>query len=120
VAELNARRSGSAHYIVANLTVSSVIRVSISRLIQGTRSLISVQDKAGVDALISALSVLEPANKLHILVNNSGVSWGSPFNAVPEDKGWDNVMAVNVKSLFYRELSNIITRSKPPLIHIIQ
>ncbi|KAF8839850.1 NAD(P)-binding protein [Paxillus ammoniavirescens] len=78
VAELNARRPGSAHYIVANLT-----------------------DKAGVDALISALSVLEPANKLHILVNNSGVSWGSPFNAVPEDKGWDNVMAVNVKSLFY-------------------
>ncbi|KIK96670.1 hypothetical protein PAXRUDRAFT_825687 [Paxillus rubicundulus Ve08.2h10] len=78
LADLNAQRPGSAHYIVANLS-----------------------DKAGVDALISALSALEPANKLHILVNNSGVSWGSPFNAVPEDKGWDNVMAVNVKSLFY-------------------
>jgi NAD(P)-dependent dehydrogenase (short-subunit alcohol dehydrogenase family) len=58
-----------------------------------------------VDALISALAALEPAKTLHILVNNSGVSWGSPFEAVPEDKGWDNVMAVNVKSLFYREPS---------------
>ncbi|KAF9228838.1 NAD(P)-binding protein [Gyrodon lividus] len=78
VVELNAQGPGSAHYIVADLS-----------------------DKAGVDALISALSVLEPSNKLHILVNNSGVSWGSPFNSVPEDKGWDNVMAVNVKGLFY-------------------
>lgn len=58
-----------------------------------------------MDALISALATLEPAKTLHILVNNSGVSWGSPFEAVPEDKGWDNVMAVNVKSLFYREPS---------------
>lgn len=62
-----------------------------------------VQNKAGVDELISALAELEPAKTLHILVNNSGVSWGSPFDAVPEDKGWDNIMAVNVKSVFYRE-----------------
>ncbi|KIJ63348.1 hypothetical protein HYDPIDRAFT_41189 [Hydnomerulius pinastri MD-312] len=78
VAELNVQGPGSAHYIVANLS-----------------------NKAGVDSLISALTVLEPSKTLHILVNNSGVSWGSPFDAVPEDKGWDNIMAVNVKSLFY-------------------
>jgi len=77
-AELNALGPGTAHYIVANLS-----------------------NKAGVDALISALAALEPAKTLHILVNNSGVSWGSPFDAVPEDKGWDNIMAVNVKSPFY-------------------
>ena len=53
--------------------------------------------------MISALGELEPAKTLHILVNNSGVSWGAPFHAVPEDRGWDNIMAVNVKSLFYRE-----------------
>jgi len=77
-AELNALGPGSAHYIVANLS-----------------------NKAGVDALISSLAALEPAMTLHILVNNSGVSWGSPFDAVPEDKGWDNIFAVNVKALFY-------------------
>ncbi|OJA19214.1 hypothetical protein AZE42_06772 [Rhizopogon vesiculosus] len=78
VAELNAKGPGSADYIVAN-----------------------VSSKAGTDALISALEVREPAKKLHILVNNSGVSWGSAFDNFPEEKGWDNVMAVNVKSLFY-------------------
>lgn len=56
-----------------------------------------------MDALISALAEVEPAKVLHILVNNSGASWGAPFDAVPEDKGWDNIMAVNVKSIFYRE-----------------
>lgn len=61
-----------------------------------------------MDALISAFAKLEPAKTLHILVNNSGVSWGSPFDAVPEDKGWDNIMAVNVKGLFYRQ---------PPIFH---
>ncbi|KAH7890073.1 hypothetical protein F5I97DRAFT_1924572 [Phlebopus sp. FC_14] len=77
-AELNAQCSGSARYIVADIS-----------------------NKAGVEALISALTVLEPSKKLHILVNNSGATWGSPFDDVPEDKGWDNIMAVNVKSLFY-------------------
>lgn len=76
--ELNARVPGSVCPIAANLS-----------------------NKAGVDALISALAALEPSGKLHILVNNSGVAWGAPFDAVPEQKGWDNVMAVNVKSAFY-------------------
>ncbi|KAG2073503.1 NAD(P)-binding protein [Suillus decipiens] len=81
VADLNAKGPGSADYIVANLSIC----------------------KSGTDALISALEVREPAKKLRILVNNSGVTWGSPFENFPEDEGWDNVMAVNVKSLFYRE-----------------
>jgi len=71
------------------------------------------QDKAGVDALISALSALEPSHKLHILVNNSGVAWGAPLDNVPEQKGWDNVMAVNVKSVFY-------CVSHPPDLSILQ
>lgn len=63
-----------------------------------------------MDELISALAKFEPAKTLHILVNNSGASWGSPFHDVPEDKGWDNIMAVNVKSLFYREPPVALTR----------
>ncbi|KAG1838958.1 rhamnolipids biosynthesis 3-oxoacyl-reductase [Suillus tomentosus] len=78
VAELNAKGPGSADYIVANLS-----------------------SKAGTDALISALEAREPAKRLHILVNDSGVSWGASFESFPEDKGWGHVMAVNVKSLFY-------------------
>lgn len=35
-----------------------------------------------------------------ILVNNAGASWGAPTDAFPE-KGWDRVMNLNLKGLFY-------------------
>ena len=40
----------------------------------------------------------EPA--LHILFNNAGASWGAPIDEFPE-AGWDKVMDLNVKSLFF-------------------
>jgi len=55
--------------------------------------------KAGCDALCAEIKKRE--SKLHILVNNSGVSWGAPWGDFPERGGWDRVMALNVKSLFY-------------------
>ncbi|KAJ7041977.1 hypothetical protein C8F04DRAFT_112779 [Mycena alexandri] len=76
VEDLNKLGGGKAHYIVAN-----------------------VGSKAGCDALIAEFKKRE--KKLHVLVNNSGISWGAPFLDVPEEKGWDNVFAVNVKSIFY-------------------
>jgi NAD(P)-dependent dehydrogenase (short-subunit alcohol dehydrogenase family) len=69
---------GSVEYIVAN-----------------------VGSKAGCDALIAEFKKREPSQKLHILVNNSGITWGGPYDDFPEEKGWDNVFAVNVKSIFY-------------------
>lgn len=59
----------------------------------------NVGSRAGCDALISQFKKRE--SKLHILVNNSGITWGGPFQDFPEEKGWDNVFAVNVKSIFY-------------------
>jgi NAD(P)-dependent dehydrogenase (short-subunit alcohol dehydrogenase family) len=38
--------------------------------------------------------------RLDILVNNAGASWGAPFNEFPE-QGWDKVMDLNVKSVFF-------------------
>ena len=38
-------------------------------------------------------------------MNNSGITWGGPFLDFPEEKGWDNVFNVNVKSIFYSKLS---------------
>ncbi|UZJ56827.1 hypothetical protein CBS101457_006147 [Exobasidium rhododendri] len=40
-------------------------------------------------------------SKLDVLVNNSGVSWGSEMDKVDEVKGWDRVFDVNTKSIFY-------------------
>jgi NAD(P)-dependent dehydrogenase (short-subunit alcohol dehydrogenase family) len=39
--------------------------------------------------------------KLDILVNNSGVTWGEPFEKFDEEKGFDRVMNVNVKAVYY-------------------
>jgi len=58
---------------------------------------VDVSTQEGCSALVSALESREEF--LDILVNNSGVSWGAPFDSFPE-KEWDRVMALNVKSPF--------------------
>ncbi|KAJ6500793.1 hypothetical protein C8R45DRAFT_979130 [Mycena sanguinolenta] len=58
----------------------------------------NVGSKVGCDALISEFKKREV--KLHVLVNNSGIAWGAPYQNFPEDK-WDHVFHVNVKSIFY-------------------
>jgi len=73
---LNAKGPGSCHYFVADLT-----------------------SKAGCDSLVAAIK--EKESKVHILVNNSGTSWGAPYDNFPEREGWDRLMALNVKSIFY-------------------
>jgi len=74
--ELNAAGPGSCHYIVADLG-----------------------SKAGCEALTAEIKKRE--SKIHILVNNSGATWGAPWDDFPEKEGWDRLMALNVKSIFY-------------------
>lgn len=52
----------------------------------------------GVTAFADAIS--EREEKLHILVNNAGASWGAKLDDFPEN-GWDKIMDLNVKSLFF-------------------
>ncbi|GBE89778.1 rhamnolipids biosynthesis 3-oxoacyl-reductase [Sparassis crispa] len=73
---LNEKGPGSCHYFIADLTT-----------------------KAGCDSLVAAIK--ERESKIHILVNNSGISWGAPYDSFPEKEGWDRLMALNVKSVFY-------------------
>jgi NAD(P)-dependent dehydrogenase (short-subunit alcohol dehydrogenase family) len=56
-----------------------------------------------------AAKLSEKEDKLDILINNSGVSWGAPLESFPE-KGWDKVMDLNVKSVFF------LTQSLLPLL----
>lgn len=61
----------------------------------------------GVAAFASAIG--ERESQLHILVNNAGATWGAPIDEFPES-GWDKVMDLNVKSLFFltRELLPVL------------
>jgi NAD(P)-dependent dehydrogenase (short-subunit alcohol dehydrogenase family) len=51
-----------------------------------------------IDRLASEMRSRE--QRLDILVNNAGASWGASFNDFPES-GWDKVMDLNVKSVFF-------------------
>ena len=62
-----------------------------------------IGSKAGCEALIAEVKKRTPV--LHILVNNSGVTWGAPLTDFPEDQGWKRVLAANVQAIFYSELS---------------
>ena len=45
----------------------------------------SRQSKAGCDALADAVKKQE--SKIHVLVNNSGMAWGSTWENTPEKEG---------------------------------
>src|SRR6266849_3805779 len=59
---------------------------------------IDISNLTGIEKLAAELKKREP--KLDILVNNAGAAWGADFDEFPES-GWDKVMDLNVKSLFF-------------------
>jgi NAD(P)-dependent dehydrogenase (short-subunit alcohol dehydrogenase family) len=59
---------------------------------------IDISTLDGCNKLAEEIIGREP--KLDILVNNAGAAWGAEFDEFPES-GWDKVMDLNVKSLFF-------------------
>lgn len=50
-------------------------------------------------AVALAAAVRERFDKLDVLVNNAGASWGEPIDSYP-DKAWDRVLDTNVRGVF--------------------
>jgi NAD(P)-dependent dehydrogenase (short-subunit alcohol dehydrogenase family) len=77
---------------------------------------IDISTNAGCEQLAAEMIKREP--KLDILVNNAGAAWGAAFDEFPES-GWDKVMDLNVKSLFFltkalhKPLSAAASRERP-------
>lgn len=67
----------------------------------------NLADNEGVAAF--AANIAEREERLDILFNNAGASWGAPIDEFPEN-GWDKVMDLNVKSIFF------LTQSLLPLL----
>ena len=51
-----------------------------------------------IDRFAAEVAKLTP--KIDVLFNNAGASWGGEFDSFPEI-GWDKVMDINVKSVFF-------------------
>lgn len=56
-----------------------------------------LSSQEGVEGLAREIS--EREDKLHILMNNAGKTWGAPYGEFPW-KAWDSVMSVNVNAVF--------------------
>jgi NAD(P)-dependent dehydrogenase (short-subunit alcohol dehydrogenase family) len=63
--------------------------------------------EAGAKKLGDVIKARE--EKLHILVNNSGATWGAPFEEF-SNEAWDRVLNINVKGTFF------VTRELMPLL----
>ncbi|MDQ6746693.1 MAG: SDR family oxidoreductase [Candidatus Dormibacteraeota bacterium] len=57
-----------------------------------------LSSRAGAEHLHAQLAGRE--ERLHILVNNAGASWGAPIDEYPEE-GFDKVLDTNVKGVFF-------------------
>ncbi len=66
----------------------------------------NVADSADVQKVVQ--HTLDKFGQIHILINNSGTSWGADVLEMPEDK-WDLVFDVNVKGTFL--MSQAVGRS---------
>ncbi|MBO6718688.1 MAG: SDR family oxidoreductase [Rhizobiaceae bacterium] len=66
-----------------------------------------VSTEEGVAALVAAVKAR--TDKLHILVNNAGATWGADLESFPY-KAWSKVLDVNVTGLFH------LTRELLPLL----
>ncbi len=53
---------------------------------------------AGIEQLASEIAAREP--RLHLLVNNAGLTWNQPLDEFPE-KGWDRVLDLDAKAPFF-------------------
>ena len=57
-----------------------------------------LSNSVGIEYFLKQIREKEDA--IDFLVNNAGAAWGEPFNKFSE-VGWDKVMDLNVKSLFF-------------------
>ena len=101
-------RNGAHVFIVSRDTKAlNAAADSLNSLAKSTsscgRCIAITADLSTLDAIkrfISELTEKQQVKSVHVLVNNSGVTWGAGLSDFPEP-GWDRVLNLNVKSLFF-------------------
>lgn len=97
--------SNGAHVIIASRNQKQLEQATqqLLQLAPGSKCTAIVVDFSTVSAIetfVSELTSVHQVTSLHTLINNSGLAWGEPLSSFSE-KGWDSVMNVNLKSVFF-------------------
>ena len=91
--------NGAKVYITArNAAVCDGLAAELSRFGECISLPADLAKMAEIDRFATELERRE--TKIDVLFNNAGASWGATFDDFPES-GWDKVMDLNVKSLFF-------------------
>ncbi|PHP66451.1 3-oxoacyl-ACP reductase [Zhengella mangrovi] len=103
---------GGAHVMIASrkaeacqATADEINAMGLPGRVEGFGG--DVATEAGVDALVA--EVARRTDRLNILVNNAGLTWGEPYETFPY-KAWSRVFDVNVTGLFHltRQLTGML------------
>lgn len=91
-------RAGARVYIASRkLDVCEATAAELSRHGTCVALQADLSSEAGCRTLADAVREREPA--LHVLVNNSGATWGAPLDEFP-DAAWDRSFDLNVRAVF--------------------
>ena len=90
--------AGAKVYICARKAdASNAAAAELSRLGKCISVPADLSSLAGVEGFVEAVAGHE--QRVHVLVNNAGATWGAPLEEYP-DAAFDKIMAVNVKAIF--------------------
>ncbi|MEM6321218.1 MAG: SDR family oxidoreductase [Bacteroidota bacterium] len=92
-------KNGANVYISSrNAEVCEAVEAELSKTGQCTAIPANLATGEGRQKLVNAL--MEKEDHLDVLINNAGANWSAPFKEYPE-QGYDKVMDINVKPVFY-------------------
>ncbi|MFK7935253.1 MAG: SDR family oxidoreductase [Saprospiraceae bacterium] len=92
-------KNGAKVYISSrNAEVCAAVEAELSKVGECIAIPADLSTQAGLETLVGAINAKESA--LDVLINNAGANWSAPFEQYPE-KGYDKVMGINVKPIFF-------------------
>ena len=92
-------KNGAKVYISSrNAAVCAAVEKELSKIGDCTAFPADLSTGEGRTKLVEALN--SQIDHLDVLINNAGANWSAPFKDYPE-MGYDKVMGINVKPVFY-------------------
>jgi NAD(P)-dependent dehydrogenase (short-subunit alcohol dehydrogenase family) len=85
---------------VASRKAEACARVAAELSERGTCIGIAADLSTEAGCLALATEIAEREDRIHLLVNNAGATWGAPLEEYP-DAAFDKVFAINVKGVFH-------------------